>query len=219
MQGSYLSQQLCTWMAAEAPGRGATCKGSSGGFTMLFSPQHQTVPSARGKISGSETLPAAIGQNALQYKITHEADKQVAAAVSAMELQLLLQAVHQEFGFFAASSLKHAPDQHSILNKPQVMLLSLAMLRFLVEQNLDFRTVSVFVDIAITARLQRTVTSRTVAVDRAAQDTPETQDGNRFIMQYIMLDRQKMVTRTNWVSPCLHHLICSAMKGTGSLQE
>ena len=24
---------------------------------MLFSPQHQTVPSARGKISGSDTLP------------------------------------------------------------------------------------------------------------------------------------------------------------------
>ncbi|KAA6418520.1 MAG: hypothetical protein FRX49_11466 [Trebouxia sp. A1-2] len=32
-------------------------KGSLGGSTMLFSPQHQTVPSARGKISGSDTLP------------------------------------------------------------------------------------------------------------------------------------------------------------------
>lgn len=36
---------------------------------MLFSPQHQTVPSALGKISGSETLPVVIREVAVQNKM------------------------------------------------------------------------------------------------------------------------------------------------------
>ena len=73
---------------------------------MLFSPQHQIVPSARGKTSGSETLPAQIGQDAVCFLVTdkgHKAGKQMAAAASVMGLFLVLLPMHQEVGFVIAS--------------------------------------------------------------------------------------------------------------------
>lgn len=88
-----LSHEIHTWMAATAPGRGATCRGSSGGVTMLFSPQHQTVPSARGKISGSETLPAVFCISRLLTMQIHRADQR---SISSGRCRLRINAVMQQ---------------------------------------------------------------------------------------------------------------------------